>query len=309
MRDARLALASAIVAAGLWGLSGTAAQALFTNYGFPVVGLVSLRMLAAGAILVVIFRGERRPPFTASFLGLAILGIAGSQLTYLEAIEHSNAVTATLLQYLFLPMVAGYEAARGRIVWSAGWSATLSLAGVGTLLLVTNPTGTSLGVLVTPLGLFFGILSAVAGAYYSLAGRSLVQRYGSWSVTGWGFLLGGVASAPFGAGTLIAYSYPRAPSAVLGLFGLVAFIVIFGSLLAYGLYLSSLRHLPATEVGVAASVEPISAGAATYLFLGVALTELQYAGGALILVAVALLGFRRVRSSPSAVSSGPPVPP
>lgn len=308
MRDTRLALASVMVAAGFWGLSGTAAQALFVRYDFPVLGLVTIRMLSAGAILVLILRAERRPPFTLSFLGLAILGIAGSQFTYLEAIEYSNAVTATLLQFLFLPMVAAYEAVRGRIAWSSGWSAILILAGVGTLLLVANPTTTSLGILVTPLGFLFGLLSAVAGAYYSLAGRSLVQRHGPWTITGWGFLLGGLVTAPFGATTLLTYPYPRVVPAAIGVFGLVTFIVIFGTLLGYGLYLFGLRHLPATEAGVAASIEPISAGAATYVFLGVALTGLQYLGGALILIAVALLGFRRVRST-STAPSGPSIPP
>ncbi len=309
MRETRLALASAMVAAGFWGLSGTAAQALFVQYGFPVLGLVSLRMLSAGAILVLVLRTERRPPFTASFLALAVLGIAASQLTYLEAIEYSNAVTATLLQFLFLPMVAAYEAARGQIAWSWGWSATLGLAGVGTLLLVANPTGHSFGILVTPFGLLFGVLSAVAGAYYSLAGRDLVQRHGSWAITGWGFLIGGIVTVPFGAATLLTYPFPATFPAALGVFGLVAFIVLFGTLLGYGLYLLALRHLPATEVGVAASVEPISAGAATYLFLGVALTGLQYVGGGLILLAVGLLGFRRVRGPLSGRPSGPPIPP
>ena len=309
MRELRLALLAAVVAAGFWGLSGTAAQALFARYDFPVLGLVSLRMLSAGAILVLILRGQRRPPFTGSLLGLAVLGIAGSQFTYLEAIAYSNAVTATLLQFLFLPMVAAYEALRGRIVWSVGWSAPLALAGAGTLLLVTHPTGSSLGILVTPLGLLFGILCAVTGAYYSLAGRRLVQRHGSWAITGWGFVLGGLVTAPFGAASFLTYSFPRAVSVALGVFGLVAFIVIFGTLLGYGLYLFALRHLPATEVGVAASVEPISAGVATYVFLGVTLSGLQYAGGALILVAVVLLGFRRVRDASSSAPSGPPVPP
>ena len=305
VRETRLALVSATVAAGFWGLSGTAAQALFTGYSFPVLGLVSIRMLGAGAILVVALRAERRPPFTPSFLALSILGIAASQLTYLEAIANSNAVTATLLQFLFLPMVAAYEALRGSIVWSARWSATLSLAGLGMFLLVANPTGASLGILVTPLGLLFGLLSAVAGAYYSLAGRALVQRHGSWAITGWGFLLGGAVTLPFGAATLLPYRLPSTLLASSGLVELVAFIVVFGTLLGYGLYLYGLRHLPATEVGVAASLEPIAAGVATYVLLGVALTGLQYAGGALILVAVALLGFRRVRPASPSAAPGP----
>ncbi len=295
MRTARLAFASAITAAGLWGLSGTAAQALFDFFGFPVLGLVALRGLVAGLLLVAVLRNEPRPAFTANFLAVSILGIAGSQVTYLAAIQYSNAVTATLLQYLFLPIVAAYEALHGQIQWSRAWSATLALAGVGTLLLVANPVAGSIGVLVTPAGLLFGLLAAVSAAYYSLAGKSLAERYGSWSVTGWGFLVGGIVTLPFGAGSLLSYTPPHGVEDRLAVIGLVGFVILFGTLLAYGLYLFGLRHLPATEVGVAAAGEPIGAAAATYGFLGVTLSTLQYVGGALIVVAVALLGFRRGR--------------
>lgn len=71
-------------------------------------------------------------------MSFAVLGIAAPQLTQFEAIQLSNAVTATLLQFRFLPMVAGYEAVRGRVVWSVQRSATLGLTGVGTLLLVAR---------------------------------------------------------------------------------------------------------------------------------------------------------------------------
>ncbi len=295
MRETRRALALTLLGAGLWGLSGTAAQALFQRFSFPVLGLVSLRMLLAGALLLGVLGRGGRPALTPSFLALSLLGIAGSQITYLEAIEFSNAVTATLLQFLFLPMVAAYEAVRREIVWSGGWTTILVLAGVGTLLLVANPAPHSFGVLVTPGGLIFGLLSAVAGAYYSIAGRRLVQTSGPWPMTTWGFVIGGTATLPFGALSLATYSFPGTPWAGLELVGLVGVVVVLGTVLGYGFYLTGLRHLPATEVGAAASIEPIVAGGATYLFLGVALTLLQYAGGAAILVAVGLLGLRRYR--------------
>ncbi len=303
MRDTRVALLATLVAAGCWGLSGTAAQALFVRFGFPVLGLVSIRMLSAGALLLLLLRPGSRPALTGSFLVLAVLGIGGSQITYLEAIQYSNAVTATLLQFLFLPMVAAYEAGTGRIRWSPAWSATVGLAAVGTLLLVAGPSTTSFGIRVTPGGLLFGLLSAVAGAYYSLAGGPLAQRHGPWPVTAWGFLLGGAVTLPFGAAALAQYRLPAGTGPIAEVSGLVGFVVVFGTLLGYGLYLYGLGHLPATEAGVAASVEPISAGVATYLFLGVTLTVAQYAGGALILVAVALLGARKARGG------GPPAPP
>ncbi len=74
--------------------------------------------------------------------------------------------------------------------------------------------------------------------------------------------------------------------------GLVLFVIIFGTILSFGLYMAGLERLAATETGVAASVEPIVASIAAYVFLGVRLDPLQYLGGALILVAVALIASR-----------------
>ncbi len=169
------------------------------------------------------------------------------------------------------------------------------LVALGTVLLVVNPARGSFGFLVTPAGLTFGILAAVASAYYSLAGRQLVAQRGPWPVTTWGFAVGGLVTLPFGAVSLASYSLPNSTALWLELLGLVGFIVVFGTLLAYGLYLSGLRYLPATEAGAATSMEPIVAGVASYLLLGVALTPLQYTGAALLLLAVGLLGLRRYR--------------
>lgn len=293
MRDSHLSLLAAVTAAGFWGLSGTAAQALFALYGFPVLGLVPVRMLCSSLLVIALIGRKGRPPITATFVLLSLLGIAGSQLTYLEAIRYSNAVTATLLQFLFLPMVAAYEGLRGEIRWSWHWSATLGIAVVGTVLLVANTGAGSLGILITPIGALFGLLSAASGAYYSIAGGRLVKVHGTWPLTAWGFLVGGLVTLPAGAYAFATYSFPASLASWAEMVGLVAFVIVFGTLLGYGLYLFGLRHLPATEVGVAASVEPISAGVATHVFLGVTLSFVQYIGGALIVVAVALLGLRR----------------
>jgi drug/metabolite transporter (DMT)-like permease len=292
-----------LVGAGLWGLSGTAAQTLFERFQFPVLGLVTVRMLVGALVLFAVAPAALRPRFSPAFLALAVFGFTGSQLTYLEAIQLSNAVTATLLQFLFLPMVAVYEAAHGAIRWSYRWTATLALAGGGTFFLIANTNGGSFGILVTPAGLVFGLLSAVAGAFYSLLGARFVRESGPWGVTSWGFLVGGLLTLPIGAYSFLSFSPPHGPLAELELAGLVGFVIVCGTVLAYALYLIGLRGLPATEVGVASSVEPISAAVATYLFLGVVLTGTQYLGGAGIVLAVILLGLRKRATEPEGRSS------
>jgi drug/metabolite transporter (DMT)-like permease len=290
MRAERAALAAAVTGSALWGLSGTAAQVILQGYAFPVWGLVTIRLLGAALLLLLIARPKWPRPWTAGFASLAILGLVGSQVTYLEALFYSNVTTATLLQFLFLPMVAGFELATGSIRWSARWALLLTLAAAGTILLVGTFSSHGFSILITPLGLVFGLLSAVSGAYYTLAAQRFVQTESAWWVTTWGFLLGGLVTAPIGAWTLLEYHWPAsfASAALLG--GLVLFVIVAGTLLAFSLYVYGLRHLSATEAGVAASFEPIVAATAGLLILGVALSSLQYVGGGLIIVAVAWLG-------------------
>jgi drug/metabolite transporter (DMT)-like permease len=307
VRSAQLSLVATLVGSGLWGLSGTAAQALFQRFQFPVLGLVTVRMLVGALLIFAVTPRLPRPRFSLAFLALAFFGLAGSQLTYLEAIQFSNAVTATLLQFLFLPMVAAYEVARGSIRWSIHWTAVLALAGGGTFLLIAKTGGGSFGILVTPAGIAFGLLSAVAGAFYSLLGARFVRESGPWAVTSWGFLLGGLATLPFGAYSFLGFSAPPGLPADLEVVGLVGFVVVCGTALAYSFYLIGLRSLPPTEVGIVASFEPIAAAVATYVFLGLVLTVTQYLGGAAIVLAVALLGLRRRSPDPRVrLSQRPP---
>ena len=225
---------------------------------------------------------------------LGVFGYAGSSLAYLEAIQYSNAATATLLQFLFLPMVAGYEALTGSLRWTRRWTVTLFVAILGTLLLIV---GTNFQILVTPIGLLFGLLAAVAGAYYNLGSRNYVRTYGAWWTTSWGFAIGGLVSLPFGILTLRGYLLPATIGGITDVLLLIGFVTVFGTLLAFSLYISGLEYLSATETGIASSSEPIMSAIASYAFLGIVLTLSQYFGGALIILAVILVATRRDQSS------------
>jgi len=272
-------LLKTLLGASLWGLSGTAAQALFQIYKFPVVGLLTIRMLVSGAVLLIVLRPPKPSRPILPLILLSIFGYAGSQFLYLAAIQFSNAATATLLQFLFLPMVAGYEAVTKSLSWSHRWTFTLLLAATGTLLLVV---GSTFNILVTPIGLTTGLAAAVAAAYYTLGSRHYVRTLGSWWITCWGFTIGGLVTLPFGLVSLSDYSWPSN----------VSFVIVFGTVLAFGLYVSGLQRLSATETGVASSAEPIMSAIAAYLFLGVVLTPTQYFGGALMISAVMLVATR-----------------
>jgi len=191
-------------------------------------------------------------------------------------------------------MVAGYEALTGSLRWTRRWTLTLFLAVLGTLLLIV---GTNFQILVTPIGLVFGLLAAVSGAYYNLGSRNYVRTYGAWWTTSWGFAIGGLVSFPFGILSLGGYMLPATIGGITEVLFLVGFVTVFGTLLAFSLYISGLEHLSATETGIASSSEPIMSAVASYIFLGLVLTLTQYVGGALIILAVILVATRRGQSS------------
>jgi drug/metabolite transporter (DMT)-like permease len=299
MHARRVALVGVLLGAAFWGLSGTASQDLFQTYHFPVLGLSSIRLVVGGLLLLAFVRPSLPKSGDMRLLvSIAIFGFVGTQISYLLAIQNSNAATATLLQFLFLPIVAVYEALTGTLPWSKRWTATLILAFVGTFLLIGVFSGGAFHLVITPLGLAGGLGAAITGAYYSLASRPLVKEKGGWWLTTWGFLIGGLVTLPLGYVGFQGYSLSLSAGPQFGMVvGLVSFVVIFGTILAFGLYVAGLKHLPATETGVAASFEPIVASIASYVFLGVRLDPIQYLGGALILVAVVLIAARPAADS------------
>ena len=93
----------------MWGFSGTCGQYLFTYKNLDSAWVTVTRMICAGIILLVLAfikqrkemkeimqdKRDRRQLFIFSIFGLMFC-----QYSYMTAISHSNAGTATVLQYL-----------------------------------------------------------------------------------------------------------------------------------------------------------------------------------------------------------------
>jgi drug/metabolite transporter (DMT)-like permease len=271
----------AIIAAALWGLSGTAVQVLFQKYSFSPIALVTLRLFIASLFLFIWLRPKWPKAHSKEMILFGLFGILPSQLFYFLSINYANVAVATLLQLLFLPIVATYEIFVHVYKFSFSHATAISLSMLGTVLLAVG--GPNVGLHITPLGFVFGLLCAVSAAYYTLASKALTRTYTSWSVTAWGFLVGGLASLPFGTVALIHSSFS------IFVFALILFVALCGTLLSYGLYVKSLVKLTGTEASITATGEPIMACVASYVFLGVLLSPLQYLGGVLIIIAIFFL--------------------
>ncbi|MBX6395993.1 MAG: EamA family transporter, partial [Alicyclobacillaceae bacterium] len=135
----------------------------------------------------------------------------------------------------------------------------------------------------------WGLVSALTLAFYTLYPVGLVERFGAPAVVGWAMIIGAVPPVLGGA----ARHLPELPAGEWAVaWGLTAFVVLFGTLVAFSFYLASLRYLSPAETSLLACAEPLSAVAATAM-LGVHLGLAGAAGAACILAAVVLIAAKR----------------
>lgn len=289
-----LGIVMVLAAGSFWGISGTVAQYLFEQQHFSPEWLVVVRLLSSGVILlwvtslkseVSIWKIWTSRYDIISLLIFSILGMMTVQYTYFAAIEHSNAATATVLQYLAPVIVALFIVFRMKKAPSKFEILALVLALCGTFLLVTRGSLTSLSI--SGLALFWGLLSAFSLAFYTLHPVKLLSRWGSGIVVGWGMLIGGIA-----------FSFIHPPWKFVGEWSFpsllsVGFIILFGTLIAFYLYLESLTYISASETSLLACVEPLSAAVISVLWLKVTFGVFEWLGTFLILSTVLLLTFSR----------------
>jgi drug/metabolite transporter (DMT)-like permease len=284
----RIGFVSAVAAATLFGVGGTFAQFLFQQRGVNIDWLVTMRLLSSGAVLLLIsvMRQGRgilavwRTDAVALIL-FGLLGMLAVQYTYMAAIRDSNTATATVLQFTAPAMIAVWLALAGRRLPSAREAAAIALAMLGTFFLVAHGRIGALSIS-TP-ALFWGVASAVAAAFNSLQPVRMLRKYGASMVGGWGMLVGGVA-----------LSFRHVPWKVEGVwdmwtYGFTGFILLFGTLVAFYLYITALRLIGAQKSSLLTCAEPLSAAVLAVWWLGVPWGGMDWLGTACILITIVLL--------------------
>ena len=277
----------------LWGFSGACSDFLFTNYAMDSSWLTVVRMLGAGIALTAInLAGNRKRSVTVwknrvdsvQLVIFALLGLAFSQYAYLTSIDHSNAGTATVLQYLGPVLIMGLVCVTNRRLPDRREGIAICLAVGGTYLLATH--GNPQTMVLSRSGLIWGLLSAVSLALYTLLPAKIIPKWGSMLVTGWAMLLGGAAMALISR----VWSIP----VQLDVYGWLAVggVVIAGTLLAYTLYLQGVADVGAVRASMLASVEPVSATVISALWLGTRFQWIDLLGFAAIMATVFLLAKR-----------------
>ncbi|MEF3303459.1 DMT family transporter [Paenibacillus sp. GYB003] len=276
-----------------WGIASTMIQWLLDHDHASVEWLIPLRLIPAGLVILITLLACKKNIWIiwtekSAYLQIAlygIVGILGLQYSFMNTIANGNAVSATLFQFLGPVLIAAYITLRvQRLPASIEWISMFA-AFLGIFLVVTGGSFhiTSLSIE----GILWGLLTSLTFAFYTVYPINLLQKWGPALTSGWGMLIGGIFFGLFGnslndnVSTLDGLD----PFSLL----LIGFIILFGTGLAFFLYVSSLRYLKPVETSILTSVEPLTTILLSFLWLAQPFVLFQSVGGLLIVGSAVLL--------------------
>jgi drug/metabolite transporter (DMT)-like permease len=262
------------------------AKLLFRDRGIDPMILVAVRSYLTTATLFLVLAVVRSYELRAGRAGwkdvlLLGAGLFGNNLLYFQAIALTTVATAQILQYQAPVLVALYTVLvqRQRLSKRITLSLMLAILGCALVIRIDDPEVLRLNVL----GVLAGLGTAFAFAFYILAGRAALTRFRPWTLLANSYLVSSLAWLLIIPPWHIAYQgYDGA--------AWFAFTVIatLGTALPFGLFISGLRLLPATQASILSMIEPLVAVVMAYLVLGESLLPVQVLGGILVLTAVFL---------------------
>ncbi|ODV54615.1 DMT family transporter [Lysinibacillus fusiformis] len=275
----------------LWGATGPLMEWLLNHTSLTVSFMLTIRLSVAGMILLTyllltgknIFGIWQHKLWGRQLIVFGIVGMLGVQFAFVAAIHESNAVLATLLQFLAPIFVVAYVSL-SLMKWPPKYQ-VIGIIGtlMGLFLLLTNASFDSL--LISPKALLWGVAVGLTFAFYTLYPARLMREWNVLLVVGWGMLIGGltlgIVSRVWLSNQCVVFNDFKTLLLMIALifFGTVAFI----------LFLSSMKYITAVETSILSSIEPLTAMIISVIVFGTSLGFWQLVGVFVMLVCVTWL--------------------
>lgn len=273
-----------------WGFSGVCGQFLFETRGIQSEWLVPLRLSSSGIIMLAYLLTVNKKELMSlvhnrnDLLKTIICGICGImmfQYTFLKAVQTSNAGTATVIQYLAPVFIMIYTCVRRKKRPNTTETVAILLAVGGIFLISTHGNLTNL--VLTPKGLFWGLACAFAMFINSILPGELYQRYSTQTITGLGFVFGGIVLSAI----LRPWNYEV--NWDLPTVGAVMVIVLLGSVAAYGLYAIMIKQIGPTKASLFVTSEAVAATVISAVWLKTVFYPIDLIGFVMIILTVFIL--------------------
>ena len=283
-----------LLGATLWGVSGTSVQFIGNFRNMNLEWLLTMRLITAGLLTVLygwirqgnaIFNVFRNWRDTLGLVVFGVFGMALCQYTYFRSIVIAGAGIATVLQYLAPSMIIIYLLVRYGKRPSTGEIISVILALAGTICLMGN-NGFSFESFRSDV-LFWGLLSAVGVAVYSVSPVRLLATYGTIPIVGFGMLLSGLVAA-------VLFQQPHSYATwdvwtVVGCFN----VVFLGTIVSFNAYLEGVKRIGAVSGSILSSIEPISAAFFGWALLGNQFNLVGILGMAMIIATVIIIALEK----------------
>ena len=292
-----------LVAACLFGTLGILSRAAY-DQGLAPFAWVAWRagVGAIGLWVVIARRRGLRAMFDGiraatsaerRWLALAIVASAGLNLSIFVAFQRTSIALALLGFYTYPAMVALVTAALGHERLDVARLTALALAVAGMVAVVAGGLQSGAAIAFDALGIGLALVAALCQTVFVVANRGYASIRNEEAM---GVILAGSTLIAIVVTTVASGAAALAlPFGNAGLFALLVGVGLFVAALPSFMFLTGVRRLGPIRAGILMLFEPVVGAALAALVLNEALTPLQLAGGATILVAAALV--RRARGS------------
>ena len=275
----------------LWGATGPLIEWTLAYFNLSVPFLLTLRMTIAGILLLVFLKLKkvrltsifRQRIWVRQLVIFSVVGMLGCQYAFVAAIDVSNAVVATLLQFL-APVYIIFFVSLGQRKWPPAYQ-LIGMIGTlaGLFLLLTNGQPDKLAI--SGIALVWGLLLGLAFAFYTIYPAQLMQEWGVLLVVAWSMLIGGIFIGLVNP-IFLSTEWPKIMNfhAAISIMG----IIVVGTI-AFVLFLSSMRFIAAVETSILSAFEPLTAMILSVFWFGELLASVQLFGALAMLVFVTWL--------------------
>lgn len=271
-----------LFAAVLWGTSGTA-QALGPAGARPLL-IAIVRVGLGGVLLLVaaVARGEFARPRWYLHPAFLVAGLAQAafNFSYFAGLRMVGVAIGTMIAIGSVPIFSGLLGIIfNREPAGARWYCATAMAVVGVMLLFGGRGAAS----VDPLGILLTLVAGFSYSFFTLISGRLVRSFTPDALIGVSFVLATCMLVPF------AFSAPLDWVSTPGGLGLIAYMGLISSALAYMLYGRGLRTVMISRAGTLTLTEPLTASLLGVFLLREAVSATIVGGMMLIFLAQVLV--------------------
>lgn len=277
-----------ITGATLWGATGPMMEWILNTGKISVSFMLIIRLLLAGMGLLLVLKMKgvhitrplRHKVWLRQLIIFGVVGMLGVQYTFAGAIDTSNAIVATLFQFLAPIYIILFISIRQKERPPAAQVIGMAVTMVGLFLLLTN--GTLSDFTLTKGAVFFGLAVGFTFAFYTLYPVRLMNEWGVLLSVGWGMLIGGLVLLLL---NIFRFGKEISVLADVKLSSMLLLIIVVGTV-AFLLFLSSMKYISPVETSILSSFEPLTAMIISVIWFGSVMGIWQMVGSAIMLLGV-----------------------